>query len=207
MLFDPVDEGADVTTIGPELAKCVFGGLRQLGEHQFGAIAVLNAGGMDHHFNKMAQRIDDDIALAAFDFLAGIVADFATNFGGLGTLAIDDRSARLGCPALAVVFFVPEGFVDPRTRLVQTPLAIMVVDAVVVRVFLGQFIPLTASAQDVEDGIYNLTHVEFQRMPWVGEFQVQQRSQSFPLLVSQIAGVNLFCVRQCNPLFGSLGLV
>jgi hypothetical protein len=46
---------------------------------------------MHHHFNEMAQGIDDDMTLAAFDFLPGIVADFTADFGGLGTLASTSR--------------------------------------------------------------------------------------------------------------------
>ena len=82
----------------------------------------------------------------------------------------------------------------------------MVVDAVVVRVLLGQLVPLTTGAQDVENGIHDLAHIQFDRATWAGACQAQQRLQAFPLNVSQIAGVNRFAVRQCNPLFGSLGL-
>ena len=161
---------------------------------------------MDHHFNEMAQGIDNDVALAAFDFLAGIVANFAANFSRLGALAIDNRRACFGFPALSLAFFVPEGCIDLRPGLVLAPFAIMVVDAVVVRVLLGQLIPLTARAQDVENGIHDLAHVQFDRATWAGACQAQQWLQTFPLNVSQIAGVNSFGVRQCIPLFGSLGL-
>jgi hypothetical protein len=39
-----------------------------------GAVAVLNVGGMDDDVQKKAERIDEDMALAAFDFLARIKA-------------------------------------------------------------------------------------------------------------------------------------
>jgi hypothetical protein len=57
MLFDPVNQGAGVATGGPEFSQRVFGGLPQLREDQFGAIAILDVGGIDHHFNEMARGI------------------------------------------------------------------------------------------------------------------------------------------------------
>ena len=65
---------------------------------------------------------------------------------------------------------------------------------------------LTAGAQDVENGIHDLAHIQFEWTTWAGTCQAQQWLQAFPLNVSQIAGINRFAVRQCNPLFGSLGL-
>lgn len=62
---------------------------------------------MDHYFDEVTQGINDDMALAPFDFLAGIVADFAAHFGGLGTLTIDNRCTCFGFPALPLAFFVP----------------------------------------------------------------------------------------------------
>jgi hypothetical protein len=59
----------------------------------------LNVGGVYDHFNEMTQGIDDDMALAPFDFLASIVADFATDFSRLDTLAIDDSRTRFGLRA------------------------------------------------------------------------------------------------------------
>lgn len=38
------------------------------------AVAVLNVGGMDDEPDQQAERVDDDMALAAHDLLAGIKA-------------------------------------------------------------------------------------------------------------------------------------
>jgi hypothetical protein len=76
---------------------------------------------MNHHLDEMAQGIDDDMPLPAFDFLAGIVADFLADFGRLHTLAIDDPGAGFGCPALPLAFFVAQGFVDLLLVACQGP--------------------------------------------------------------------------------------
>ena len=43
-------------------------------EHQPGAIAVLDGGGMDGHAQQEAKRVDEDMALAARDLLGRVKA-------------------------------------------------------------------------------------------------------------------------------------
>lgn len=38
---------------------------------------------MDDKTNQQAERVDDDVALAAHDLLAGVKASYSTTFGGL----------------------------------------------------------------------------------------------------------------------------
>ena len=58
-------------------------------------VAVLDAGGMNDAAQQQAQRVDQDVALAAVDLLAGIVAARAAAFAGLDRLAVDDAGGRL----------------------------------------------------------------------------------------------------------------
>ena len=58
-------------------------------------VAVLDAGGMNDAAQQQAQRVDQDVALAAVDLLAGIVAARAAAFAGPDRLAVDDAGGRL----------------------------------------------------------------------------------------------------------------
>jgi hypothetical protein len=73
----------------------------ELRQHQLGPVAILNAGTMDHHDQQQAQRVDDDMALAALDLLAGIVA-VGPPFCGvrsdwLSRIAADGVGSRPAC--------------------------------------------------------------------------------------------------------------
>lgn len=47
---------------------------------------------MHNHHKQQLERIDQEMALPSFDFLAAIIAPFRpTDFGSLHALAIDDR--------------------------------------------------------------------------------------------------------------------
>ena len=72
-LLDPVDKLARIAAIGPyqEQARKTF---YETSEHELGSVALLNSGRMHHNDNDQADRIDDYMALAAVDFLAGVVA-------------------------------------------------------------------------------------------------------------------------------------
>ncbi len=61
---------------------------------RFCCITVLDMGGMDEDDQQQAQRIDGDVALAALDLFAGIVALEPTHFGRLDALAVDDGDTR-----------------------------------------------------------------------------------------------------------------
>ena len=49
-------------------------GAEQARHQQRAAVAVLDVGGVDDRVHQQALRIDEDVALLAFDLLAGIVA-------------------------------------------------------------------------------------------------------------------------------------
>jgi hypothetical protein len=69
----PLDQFPGVSSIGPdqleprELSD-------QLGQHQLGPVAVLDMGGMHDDGQKQAQGVYDNVPLAPFDLLAGVVA-------------------------------------------------------------------------------------------------------------------------------------
>lgn len=61
------------------------------------AVAVLNVGGMDDEPDQQAERVNDDVALAAHDLLAGIKTPDSAAFGGLDRLASMTPAVGLAC--------------------------------------------------------------------------------------------------------------
>ena len=61
------------------------------------AVAILNVGGVNDDADQQAQRVDDDVPLAALDLLACVEATNAAAFGGLHALAVND-ARRTGSP-------------------------------------------------------------------------------------------------------------
>jgi hypothetical protein len=49
---------------------------------------------MHDRADQQARRVGQDVALAAFDLLAGVVASRTAGLGGLDRLAIDDPGGR-----------------------------------------------------------------------------------------------------------------
>ena len=62
-------------------------------------IAILDVGGVDDDHQQQAQGVDQNVALAAVDLLAGVIAFGPAGFGGPHALAVDDASGRRGLPA------------------------------------------------------------------------------------------------------------
>ena len=134
--------------------------------------------------------------LASLDPLAGVITSQPTGLGGLDALAVDDDSTGFGHPAPAFPFQLAQGLVDPPPGSVIPPFAVVIVDAVVVGVVLGQVLPLTASTIQVKNGIDHLAQVQLRRTPRAFPFRGKQGPDDLPLFAVHIAGVPLLPVQQ-----------
>jgi hypothetical protein len=65
-------------------------------EQQRRPVTVLDIGGVGFNQQRPAIGIDQSMALAAFDFLARVIAPRAAALGGFDALAVDDGCARTG---------------------------------------------------------------------------------------------------------------
>ena len=68
------DARALIAAIGEDARDERKQGPRSFGQHLSGTVAVLGVGGMNRHAQQQAERIDEDVALAAFDLFARIEA-------------------------------------------------------------------------------------------------------------------------------------
>src|SRR3546814_20563054 len=62
------------------------------------AVAVLNVGGMDHRMYQIALGVGEDVALAALDLLARVIAARAATFSRFHALAIDHAGTGRSFP-------------------------------------------------------------------------------------------------------------
>jgi len=129
-------------------------------------IAILDVGGVDDDHQQQAQGVDQNVALAAVDLLAGVIASGPAGFGGPHALAVDDASGRRGLPAGLLarrhdqlgVQYLPGSILPPAPEIAE--------HRALGRQLLGQKVPGAAGAQQIEDGVQDLAQVH---LPWPPE--------------------------------------
>lgn len=85
--------------------------------------AVIHVGPSDHHRHTQAERIHQQISLAAFDVLAAVISSLLTaHIGRLRRLAVDADRARRILTARGVANPRPQGNHDRGQRAVVSPL-------------------------------------------------------------------------------------
>ena len=123
------------------------------------AVAVLDAGGVNDAAEQEALCVDQDVPLAAVDFLACIVAARPAALGRLDRLAVDDGGGGLGVAAGSLSGQNQQGVVQAVQRAVPPPAPEIAEDGALGRELLGQQRPLAAGAQQVEDRVQHRLQV------------------------------------------------
>ncbi len=144
---------------------------------------------MHNDIKEIAQRINDNVALATTDFLASVVTAFITRPSGFDALTVDDASARIGSTSLSFSFKAGEREIELAPGAIVCPLAIVIVHAVVIRVLLGQVIPLATSTDEIVDGIDDGTHVQLNWASRPFPLRWQELLHQFPLFIGQVTRV------------------
>ena len=65
------------------------------GEHQWGAVAILDVGGVDHGVDQIALGVGEDVSFAPLDLFACIVTTRPSGFRGFDALAVDEVTATI----------------------------------------------------------------------------------------------------------------
>jgi hypothetical protein len=122
---------------------------------------IVHVGGRDHDRQQQAQRIHDDMAFAATDFLAAVGADFRAALGRLDRLTVDASDARIGVAAGLVADTPAQDIEQAVPGSIAFPLLEVVVDGFPGREIMGQSSPRATLAREVQDSIDDLTHIGF----------------------------------------------
>lgn len=91
----PLKFVSDVTAVSRDVTQPGIG-FSDRGQDSDSVVAVMNVGGMHLRSNQMACRVGDDMALAPFDLLAGVLSVRAAAFHGFHRLAVDHADRRTG---------------------------------------------------------------------------------------------------------------
>ena len=122
-------------------------------QNQLCSVAFRGAGRTHGHAEHQSQSIHQQMALAAFDPFAGVIANLTAVARGFDTLTV--QNGRRGSAALAVSFpdQRAQGIVERGPLVVLYPLPKNVVNRFPMRKISGQITPRTATLDEIQDGI------------------------------------------------------
>ena len=143
---------------------------------------------------QQASRIDQQMPLASFDFLAPIIpARGASHLGGLDRLPLDAGGTGCGLAPRCHAGTCTQGLHHLGPRPVVAPLGKVVRGGALGQSIVREHIPLTAAPIQGENCIEHFPHVHRARVPsslvLLGGWD--QRFHDGPLLVRQIRGIFL----------------
>ena len=145
---------------------------------------LVEGGTADKDDQQQPQDIDTDVAFAARDFLAAIIATLAPLFGRLHRLAIDARGTwgwllrgRLLFAALGT-----QGIHPMLPRTIISPLRTGFIDGALGKQIVWQQVPLATRAVEGQEGVDDCAHVHGSRSP-AGLRRGNKRLQDMPLII------------------------
>jgi hypothetical protein len=156
MLLDPTLATSRVGLIHPQMfetGKLLVSAFQQ----QRHGRAILDVGSVHFGAKNETARIDQDVALAAIHALGTIIATHATDTGRPHRLAIDNACARVGVAPDAGAELLTEDSVDVFPCAIHAPQREVVVGGLPGRKLMRQQPPGTATPNDVEDGVQDLS--------------------------------------------------
>ena len=131
------------------------------------------------HAQHQTERIDQQMALAPFDFLGRVVADAASMPVGLDALAVQDAGGGAAPLALLLAGQASQAGVETLPRPIQRPLAEDRVDRLPRRKARGKQTPRNASLDHIKDGIDHPASIRWRTAQLGGRWA--QRLQEGPL--------------------------
>src|SRR5262249_31450639 len=138
---------------------------------------------------QQAQAVHDDMALAAIDVLGVVPAAGLAARAAVHRLAVDAGGRPRPAGALGFTDPVAQPVVGGPQGAVVPPGVEVAPDGALGREVVGQVAPLAAGAQQVQDGVQDVTH---RRLAGAASgVHGDQGLDQGPLLVGQVAGVSL----------------
>ena len=126
------------------------------GQQRARPIAILHAGGMGEEDEATPVGIDEGVALATHDLLAGVVATGPTGFVRFHALAVDDAGAGRGRPTAAFAIDHQQRMVESLEHAPVSPGRKPAIGRALGRKVARQKPPGDASAHDVKDRVDDL---------------------------------------------------
>ena len=163
-LFDPLDQSAQVAAIGPDDLQ-PSKHLDQRANQILGGGAILDGGTGNHYAQHQPERVHRQVAFAALDLFARVVAGFSSLIGSFDRLAVNDRGRRCHLSAFGLAQPVAQGVVNKGPSPILAPLAKVAVDRLPWTEILGQEPPRTTGPDFVADRVEQRAPIQLKRTP------------------------------------------
>lgn len=157
--FDPLCKSfAGVTAIHPENAQPGKPAQHARQKH-LATVAFGHIGRSHQNSEHQSQSIHQQMALAAFDAFAGVVAHMPAVPGGLDALTVQNRRGGTAALALGSAHQHAERIMDDRPQMVERPLTENMKNCFPVGKIGGQIAPRAATLNEIQDCINNAAAV------------------------------------------------
>src|SRR5262245_9191672 len=167
---------------------------RDVPEQQRGRHTIIETGPGKEHGEPQAQRSDQQMALAPFDFLAAILPALgASHLGGLDRLALDARGTGGGLAPCGHTGAFAQGLDHLGPGPVVAPLRKGVIDGARGQPIMREHVPLAPAPVQRKKRVEDFPHVDRTRVPAAGALlgRRDQRCHDGPLVVCEIGGILL----------------
>jgi hypothetical protein len=182
--LDPLGEGfSGVAAIHPQNAQ-PGEPTQDASQQSLGSLAFGGVGGGDGRPQHQSQSIHQQMPLAAFDALAGVIANAPTVTGRFDTLTVQDGGGGPTALAVGSAHQDAQGIMNHGPLMVDHPLPENVINRFPVGKVGGQITPRTATFDQIEDRIDNVPPI-FGRASASGRFGKHGLEIS-PLRISKV---------------------
>src|ERR1700733_9133061 len=178
---------AGIAAIGEDMAQPGVE-ISDRGKDADGTIAILNIGGMDLQPHQVPECVDNDVALAALDLLASIIASGTAALRRLDRLAIDHASVWAGFAPHLLARGHDQHVVDLSQPAIARPAVEITLDRRIRGKLLRNLPPLATRCSHVEQRLHDRAQVGFARSPDHASHRHQWRDQG-PFGIGHVACV------------------
>jgi len=190
LLPNPIDQLTSIATVGPNYFNSAVA-LKNSGQKGRSSVPILHVGGGDHDHQHQTQRVHDQMAFGAVDFLSSIVASGFIPLGAFDRLAVQDGRTGFDLPSFGQPKLSVQTLMQGDPETVQDPVPVIGVKGRPGREVLGDVAPLATGADDVENAIEDLPVRQGARAARLG-LCFKEGFNKFPLMLCQIGGVTSF---------------
>jgi len=186
----PIHQKARIATVGPDMFDAIAGPLAQSQRQQlFGGISILNIGGQHHHRDDQPDRIDQDMAFAPVDFLAGIVTSLVADLGAFDALTVDDTRTGVALASIDQTHLFSQVGVNRCPQTVAFPESEVVIGCSPRGKVSWQVAPLTTGFDNIENGVGQLSEGMLARTPCLGGLG-KAVIDELPFAVGKVRGIS-----------------
>ena len=187
-LLHPLDQGAQVTTIGPNDLQPPVHGYHEFDE-TLGGVAVLHGRGCDQNRQDQSQAVHRHVAFAPRHLFARVVAAVAGLIGDLDRLTVNDRCGRCDLSPFGLAQAISQRVVNEPPSPILSPAPIVTLDGLPGTKVSGQKSPGTARANHIEDALDQGATIQLERSATLSFSTFRSRNQTldvFPFFIGQI---------------------